>query len=172
MSSLLILGDTSGSVLVQAPAVAGSTVINVAAQSGTLNVGGPAFSATMSANQNISSGVSTKIVFDTKEYDTANAFNTTNYRFTPQVAGYYQVTGAMYPNSTTSFTAVIIYKNGSNYKAVQSTGANVGPVITSLVYLNGSTDYIELYGYISGSSPQIYAASQYTFFQAFLARTA
>ena len=33
----------------------------------------------------------TKIVFNAKEFDTANAFDsTTNYRFTPQVAGYYQ----------------------------------------------------------------------------------
>jgi hypothetical protein len=39
MSNLTILGDTSGSVVLQAPAVSGSTTITFAAQSGTLNVG-------------------------------------------------------------------------------------------------------------------------------------
>ena len=36
MSSLLILGDTSGSVLLQAPAIAGSTTLNLPATSGTV----------------------------------------------------------------------------------------------------------------------------------------
>ena len=40
MSSLTIAGDTSGSVILQAPAVAGSTVINLPASSMNIGNGG------------------------------------------------------------------------------------------------------------------------------------
>ena len=170
--SLVLQSSGGGSVTLQEPTTASNYTITVPASTATMAINGPAFSAYMSANQNISSNVSTKITFDTEEFDTANAFDTTNYRFTPQVAGYYQITGTMYPNSTTSFTAVVIAKNGSNIKAIQSTGLNVGPLVTALVYMNGSTDYVELYGYITGTSPQIYASSNYTWFNGALVRAA
>ena len=54
--------------------------------------GGPAFSVQMGSTQSISSGTYTKLQFNTKNYDTNNNFDaTTNYRFTPTVAGYYQI---------------------------------------------------------------------------------
>ena len=79
--------------------------------------GGPAFYAYQSASgQSITTSTYTKIVFDTKAFDTANAFdNTTNYRFQPTVAGYYQFNAVLTPSSATSYTIVRIYKNGSAY---------------------------------------------------------
>ena len=54
--------------------------------------GGPAFSAWQNGNNNISNQTSTKVTLNNKEFDTANCFDaTTNYRFTPNVAGYYQI---------------------------------------------------------------------------------
>jgi hypothetical protein len=46
MSSVVIAGDTSGSVTLQAPAIAGSTVLTLPATSGTIAIGGttPSFS--------------------------------------------------------------------------------------------------------------------------------
>ena len=56
---------------------------------------GPAFSAYQSTAQSLPQNVITKIQFQTKEFDTANAFDAvTNFRFQPLVAGYYQVTGS------------------------------------------------------------------------------
>lgn len=134
---------------------------------------GPAFSAYSNANQTITSSVSTKVALQVKEYDTANAFdNTTNYRFQPTVAGYYQVNGAVYPNTTTTFASTLIYKNGNPYKATQTSASNLGCLCSGIVYLNGSTDYLELYGYLTGTTPQIYASSVYTFFQAAMVRSA
>ena len=46
MSSVVIAGDTSGTVTLDAPAVAGSTVLTLPATSGTVFVGGQALSAT------------------------------------------------------------------------------------------------------------------------------
>jgi hypothetical protein len=134
---------------------------------------GPAFSAYQSTAQNITSSTYTKVNLQTEEFDTNNNFDsTTNYRFTPTVAGYYQVNAEVYPNTSTTFNITAIYKNGNLYKSVQNTAANVGAFCSCLVYLNGSTDYIELYGYFTGVTPQIFASSQYTYFQASMVRAA
>lgn len=51
---------------------------------------GPAFSAYRGTPQSVTTGQYTKIQINTEEFDTDNAFDSgTNYRFTPQVAGYY-----------------------------------------------------------------------------------
>ena len=42
----------------------------------------PAFKATASANQSIANNTSTKIEFDTEDFDTDNAYDTTNDKFT------------------------------------------------------------------------------------------
>jgi hypothetical protein len=132
---------------------------------------GPAFSAYKSAAQTISPTTWTKIQFQTEEFDTAAAFDsTTNYRFQPQVAGYYQVSGgfAIITASTTNYAA--IYKNGASFKNLN--GITLDRVYGScLVYLNGSTDYIELYGY-SGATNAIATDFVNTYFQAVMVRAA
>ena len=56
----------------------------------------PAFQASISGDQSLSDGVKAKIQFDTELFDTDSAYdNSTNYRFTPQVAGKYLVYGAV-----------------------------------------------------------------------------
>ena len=111
----------------------------------------PAFSATSSANQSASSGVYTKLILDTEQFDTNSNFdNTTNYRFTPTVAGYYQINGTLISPSNATSTSVVIYKNGSQYVSTVVYHPSVGVTqrfnISTLLYLNGSTDYVEFYG--------------------------
>ena len=128
---------------------------------------GPAFSAYIGTTQTITTGVFTKLSLNTEVFDTANAFDsTTNYRFTPQVAGYYQVNGMVYGNASVSMIALYaaIYKNGSLYQYGGIQNITVGSsgqsqTINTLVYLNGTTDYIELYGLISGSGTCSYNVS-------------
>jgi len=154
MSNLTILGDTSGSVVLQAPAVSGSTTITFAAQSGTLNVGGPAFSAGANTTQSLSGGTFTKVNFGSEDFDTNSNFASS--RFTPTVAGYYQLNACVRPNASNGEAQIGIYKNGSNFKA----GSNInvssctqnGTVVSTLVYANGSTDYFEVYVYLTNSS--------------------
>lgn len=139
---------------------------------------GPAFSAYQSSAQTINSGVWTKCAFQTKTFDTANCFdNTTNYRFTPNVAGYYWVTGQFGANvGGDPYINGAIYKNGSqiSWSLVSSgTGIYIGIKDSTLVYLNGSTDYVEFYVNPNGSgSRTIFNGSAHTYFQAFLARAA
>ena len=129
--------------------------------------GGPAFRATNSAQQNITTSTWTKISLQTETFDTnANFDNTTNYRFQPTVAGYYQIQGNIIFTSGTAsitFASAQIYKNGSGlndgtYAGVALTGSISAQAI-DLVYLNGSTDYIELYGFVIGTSPYVAAGN-------------
>jgi len=138
----------------------------------------PAFSAYQSTLQSVSNGVATKIQFQTKDFDTNNNYdNATNYRFTPTVAGYYQI-NATVQFSTTAFSSVAsIYKNGSQY-AVGSVGSfasgaiNTSSCVSSVIYCNGSTDYIEIYGLQTSGLAQNTSASNATRFNACLVRGA
>ena len=136
---------------------------------------GPAFSAYQSASQTPGGSVFTKLTINTEEFDTANCYdNSTNYRFTPNVAGYYQVNAA-FNLSGASVVVPAIYKNGSAYKwGGNSTGATLyGATVSCLVYLNGSTDYIEFYAYTNnGVSMTVTNSSTNTWFQASMVRAA
>jgi hypothetical protein len=119
---------------------------------------GPAFYALRDTNYSITSGVITKVPLTIEVYDTANAFDSaTNYRFQPAIAGYYQISGCAGTYSTGSALTIgssLIYKNGSVLFSsyISTAGAACQPVVSGLVYLNGSTDYVELYGYAIGAS--------------------
>ena len=141
----------------------------------------PAFSAYKTGSQSVSDAVNTKVTFDTERFDTTNAFDSsTNYRFTPQVAGYYQVNYTVRMQGGTITTALIkLYKNGSAYETgpINRVNTSSSIVITNstLVYLNGSTDYIEVYGYcdVSSGSPSFDGAGSSTdscYFSGYLAR--
>jgi len=180
MSNLTILGDTSGSVVLQAPAVSGSTTITMPAATGTMMVSGnmPAFSAFQSVAQTgVSNTTFTKVTFTSEEFDTNNNFASST--FTPTVAGYYQVNACVTIESAVNNTGILsaIYKNGSLYKmgsVSQGNGsANPQGATSVLVYLNGSTDYVEVYLYgTAGGSFSTSAASTSTYFQAVMVRAA
>ena len=93
----------------------------------------PAFSAYMStASQSVSSATTTKVALDAETFDTNNCYDTTNYRFTPNVAGYYQVNGTVRCDGTSkTLCQASIWKNGSvshygnDYKSTDSTAIRV-----------------------------------------------
>ena len=155
----------------------GITLPNGATQS---TGAGPAFSAYLGSNQTVTSGSWTKLNINTKVFDTNTNYDaTTNYRFTPTVAGYYQVNGSVYGGGSTNTTNVIsaIYKNGSVYLTGSYISASANPqsnqasIISTLIYMNGSTDYIEFYGQITGSGTcTISSGSANTQFNACLLR--
>lgn len=143
-------------IVANAVAKSGDTMTgNLNITGGTLQIGGnqavngPAFSAYQSSIQSLTAGVTTKIQFQTEEFDTANCFdNVTNYRFTPNVAGYYQVSGAFQVNGS-AVILPILYKNGVNFRyGIYQGAGTVSPInnISLVIYMNGTTDYIELYG--------------------------
>jgi hypothetical protein len=141
---------------------------------------GPAFSAYRSTTQSVTSGVQTKVQCNVEEFDTDGAYdNATNYRFQPVIAGYYMMTGYVTYQASTSKTEFLtsLYKNGTIFKRGNYSALNTvydqGCGVAALVYLNGSTDYVELYGYLVGvGSPLFVGAVASTFFQGVLVRAA
>ena len=176
MSSIVLSGDTSGSVTVSVPAVSGSNTVTIPAVTGTVMVSSnmPAFSAYQSSAQTLSANTWTKITCQTKEFDTnSNYDNTTNYRFTPTVAGYYQVTGRTEVGASLCVVLSAIYKNGTSFKNLSnSNNSNSTAALGScLIYLNGSTDYVELYSQFTTGQVTAAAVNQ-TYFQAVMVRAA
>ena len=112
---------------------------------------GPAFSAYAGTTTSVTNGTFTKVVLNTEDFDTNNNFdNATNYRFTPTVAGYYQINASVQMNTTSQSVLCTIYKNGAAYCwgiGGYSPSLSSTSVATALIYMNGSTDYIELYCY-------------------------
>jgi hypothetical protein len=139
---------------------------------------GPAFSVSVTGTTTITSGVFTKMVFNSENWDTASCFDsTTNYRFTPTVAGYYLITGSLDAGTSTNANRAIpaIYKNGSSYRLGinigTANGSSFGSSVSAQVYLNGSTDYVELFAYVLATTAQ-YTASTGTWFDGVLVRAA
>jgi hypothetical protein len=124
----------------------------------------PAFHARMSADQTISNNTLTKVNFNTEEFDTNSAYDsTTNYRFTvPSGQGgkyfiYTSIQGKMVDAaSALQAVKVAIYKNGSQI-SINGTDPrnNNGYFFTAYSHITLSlvaTDYIEIFGYIIGTS--------------------
>lgn len=124
-------------------------------------VGVPAFSAFASGSaQTLSPVTDTKIQLPSEAFDTNNNFdNVTNYRFTPTIPGYYQINAAVTVASASALSGIApsIKKNGTAVASGSAVGnAGIFPTafVASVIYLNGSTDYVELWVY-NGSAGNV-----------------
>lgn len=176
MSIIAIQGSATGTgtVTVVAPATSIDRTLTLPDVTATLlstatpgvPVNGPAFSAYSNIGQSLANNTSVKLQFNIEEFDTNSCFDsTTNYRFTPTVAGYYQISGAANCSANATNTRFLrLYKNGSNYKEFQAITTNGTNYMTlsgsALVYFNGSTDYVELYILQNSGSTLITSGSQ------------
>lgn len=107
-----------------------------------------AFSAGQTTLQNIGGGATVKLNFQTEDFDTNNNYDPVLSRFTPTVAGYYQIGGGFQITTVTTILRLFIYKNGVvNKHLVVSTAGCDWIYGSAFVYLNGTTDYVELFGY-------------------------
>lgn len=144
-------GDSSGALTIQQDGVQITKL--------TKN---PIVHAKLAALYNITSATFTKIKLDTKVIDTQNCFDTINYRFTPNVPGYYSVTTTLANNGASSPTRLInlLYKNGTanSWLFMQDQVTGYTATGSKLVYMNGSTDYLELYGYIVATTAEVSGA--------------
>ena len=178
--SIKLVSTGGGSVTIQEPNTASDFTLSVPSRTGNVAVDGPIFSAGLTSAQTVSNSTFTKIQCNSEEFDTANCYdNSTNYRFTPNVAGYYQVSGSVNITSTNNSEVLcVIYKNGSQakwgaYTTRASIANDASSVVSALIYLNGTTDYVELYGYVTGTGTlQFLSPATRTYFQATMVRGA
>jgi hypothetical protein len=139
----------------------GNTIISTNAN-GDINVtpngtgkfvpsGGVAFSAYVGSSFNVSASTITTVQYNTEIYDSHGYFDSsTNYAFTPLVAGYYQINGAVTSSGALVDGAVwqlALTKNGTSVFADARDCMGVSGIghiaCSGLVYLNGSTDYVQ-----------------------------
>jgi len=154
----LTLPDNTGTIITTGSTFAGT---------------GPSFSSYKSSAQTPTSATFTKVTFENEEWDTNSNFASS--RFTPTVAGYYLINSNLSFGLNTGVCLASIYKNGSEHRrglqlSVASAGAYVASV-SALVYLNGSTDYVEIYIYLA-SATVIDSVAERTYFDGAMVRAA
>ena len=150
----------------------GSSGDTVALGSGvtqTIAVNTPAFLARLTSHQTISDDTMTKIQFNTEVFDSGSVYdNSTNYRFTPGVAGKYFIFSGLSVYGSNAFTIgqsfYYIYKNGSAYASEQhyeidgssNTNGSASFHIGRVLDLDDD-DYIEMYlnADVSSGSPSV-----------------
>jgi hypothetical protein len=145
-----ISGDTGVS------AVQPGVVAQAALTAGVAGTG-PAFKATLLSNKSVSAAWAVA-AYDNKVFDTDNCYNASTNKFTPNVAGYYLITLLHYYSASGSLGQCIagIAKNG----VLETSQATVGSAtscycsLSSIFYLNGTTDYIQGQTYsTAGTTP-------------------
>lgn len=124
----------------------------------------PNFRAQMSGTQLVGSSAE-KIAFATEVFDSQTDYDpTTNYRFTPSTAGIYAITASIdftsLADTANRQALVYIYKNGSEYAIQRSyvsgaTSIAGCVVVTCLVSMNGSSDYVEAFGGTTGTEETV-----------------
>jgi hypothetical protein len=116
---------------------------------------GPTFSANKTSSQSLAGNTLTKVTFTgTPKWDTDSAWSTANSRFTPNKAGYYSITGTLYVAGSPIY--LVVRKNGVDTDdwGSGSSAGTYSPTIASIWYLNGTTDYVEMFCYPNNASSQ------------------
>lgn len=113
----------------------------------------PAFRAHRGSSQTgLTANSYQKVALTSVGFDTIGAFDaTTNYRYTPTVAGYYSFTGQVAGAGAARLFANI-YKNGTVASGGSDNATGYRSIVSDILYLNGSTDYVELWVYTSATS--------------------
>ena len=133
----------------------------------------PSFHAYNPQNGNIATSTNVVISNNTELFDSSSAYDTSNYRFTPQVAGYYFLyANIRYQSSTTNFDRInlVLNKNGSAILASRNNNKDYSTAgVSGIVQANGSSDYFDMQSYQnSGGTIAITTAAEYTYFGGFL----
>ena len=128
----------------------------------------PAFVVNLSSNQPISASVYTRVLPNRKVLDPTNAFDLASGKFLPLVGGWYDVKACFTLDGSGSGDNMQgnIFKNGASHKRLwvdnTSSSSNIGVSQlggSALVYLNGSTDYIDFWVYIGNKLTPVIAGS-------------
>jgi hypothetical protein len=152
MSSIKLTADSGGGTFeLKAPASGSNArVLTVPdSASGTVLTSkfGPAFAARNNSAQTITNSTTATMQFDVEYFDTDNCYNTSNYRFTPNVAGIYLINSSVQVASLTGAISLDIRLNGARYAnmALNLHSSGLQTACNSvLVSMNGSTDYVDV----------------------------
>jgi hypothetical protein len=132
---------------------------------------GPAFAAHASATTTLVTSTATKVTFGAEEFDTGGCYDPSTSRFQPNVSGYYWVGAGLRLSTSATGLQMFVYKNGAPYREVGSmNGSNQQNAGGALVFLNGTTDYVEIYVVQSATAQTDIADPIYTYFHGYMVR--
>jgi hypothetical protein len=158
MSQVALSGNVSGTgtFTIASPNSNTDRTLNLPDASGTIlttatpgvPVNGPTFSAIAGSATALSAGTSTKVNFSSEQWDTANCYDTGTSRFTPNVAGYYQISGTVRTDITNNpVLHIYVRKNGSDVftgSFLSVSSSQTATTVSGLVFCNGTTDFIDI----------------------------
>jgi hypothetical protein len=134
----------------------------------------------LSSDQTIASGTNDVLISFVDDFDPRNWWDATSKRFTPTIAGYYNIALHVWwqvATVTNNQFNVQIRKNSSTSAIFQNqtvTGSGSSQGGSRIVYLNGSTDYVDFTAFNGDSSSRVIqwgGAGQGTWFSASLVTT-
>jgi len=159
-NSITIAGTDGSSLNVGAGGTLGS-----AAFVSTASLYGPAFRAVRSADLSMTgSWTLDNFAANTVIFDTDSCYNTGTGRFTPNKAGYYRLHVQARVNGTA--LAPNLRLNGSTYWS-SFVGSNaLSGIVDVVVYLNGSTDYVDALMASPTPGDLVVHDEQYSWFEA------
>jgi len=142
----------------------GTVTVNSAQMKNT-----PAFHVYNPQNGSVANDTSVVVSNNTELLDSSAAYDTSTYKFTPQVAGYYFLyANVRYQSGTTDFDRINlrITKNGSAALHARNNNKDYSTVcVSGTVQANGSSDYFQMTSYQnSGGSISITTAAELTYF--------
>lgn len=146
-----------------------------ATQSGFGGVMTPTFQAKLSADQTLSNATISKVNFNTEVFDADNVYdNSTNYRFTPGVAGKYYISAQTdFEGSDITANWIYVYKNGSQHWGSHhdASGHTYTTQAIGVIVEANATDYFEIYAYLDTTgTPKVkadFGGADVSFFSAF-----
>lgn len=154
-------GSSTNTVSLSVPSITAARTLTF--PDNNVNLTNGAFYAYATTGASLAGTATTKVVFNAKLYDVNGWFdNVTNYRYTPLVAGKYFITSTYTGSYNSGGSLASIYikirKTGSDYSngqiIITSVSGVLSPVnvtVSAVVDMNGTTDYIEIFGVTSGT---------------------
>ncbi len=164
----LHVGNGISTTNITATTINGISITSLGGSASPTNV--PAFRVHKNGtNQTLTTSTDQLLTWNTKQIDTYDNFNTSTGRFTPTLAGHYLIQLSIGCNNLANTNACvsIIRKNGTPY-AIGSTRSPNFDVVTNasaIIYMNGTTDYLDANGYSEATNAVIIGNSTHTYFE-------
>lgn len=173
-----ISGDTSGNLAIQS----NGTTIATATSSGfsiPKGVSGiPVFRAYANAGTSVTTSTFTTIAYAVVDFDTNSFYSTSTNRFTPTIAGYYQINASVSIayGAVSNNNPIGIFKNNAWYTSgpgyYGSSGGYGYACISDVIYFNGSGDYIDIRYYQNTGGSVTTQGAAHNAFSGILVRSA
>lgn len=161
----ITLGDSGDTFTIPS----GATFTNNGTATGFAEANTPRFYAYRNGNTSIANNTYTVVAYNAENFDSDSKFDTSTYRFTPTVAGFYYLAAQGVTDSVSSHNFhITLRKNASAILRAKTQNVNQSTVSFSVIVEANSTDYFDVeLMQDSGGGRNILGGSEYNYFTGF-----